>query len=243
MREIVNLKSAIHVFFAFGMGLLFCSCDEGKIYPSENNGDGDGFTVVLSGNITGTEGYAGTGYAPVLAVFEEGSDFAEVSKAVETGDSKVEINNVKVEEGSAELCVINTLRKRVLTLASVDISKSSAENGGVVRFEVGDVNVSPFESISSRIFSTTCIQCHGGTSHSAAGLNLSREQAYSMLVNVPSAVEEGMFRVKPEELTKSTLWEAVATDASAHWSFNHSNLLTVEESGFISNWIEKGAEK
>ncbi len=243
MREMFNLKSAISLIFAFGIGPLFCGCDEGKIYPSEILGAEDGITVILSGNITGAEGYSGTGYSLVLAVFEEGSDFAEVSKAVEAGDSKVEINNVKVEEGRAELCVINSLRKRVLTLASIDIPKSPAENGGVVSFEVGDVNVAPFEAISSRIFSTACIQCHGGTSHSAAGLNLSREQAYSMLVNVPSAVEEGMFRVRPEEITESTLWEAVATDASAHWSFNHSNLLTAEESGFISNWIEKGAEK
>lgn len=227
-----------------GLTALLCAgCDEGKIYPPENTAGEEGFTVVLSGSITGAESYAATGYSPVLAVFEEGSEFAEVSKAVESGSDNVELNNVKVENGSVELCVINSLRKRILTLASLDIDASIAEKGGIVRFDVGDVNISPFEMISDRIFSTTCIQCHGGTSHSAAGLNLSPEQAYFMLVDVASTVEPGMMRVKPEKKDQSTLWEAVATDASANWSFNHSNLLPSEQSAFIGNWIEKGAQK
>lgn len=223
--------------------LLLSGCDEGKIYPSEGGGNDSGFSVRLMGDISGLSQYEGTGYSPVLAVFEEGSDFAEVSKALVEGSNDFEIASVNVERGSAEVCIINSLRKRIMTMASVEITESSVETGGVVRFDVGEIDMTPFAVISDRVFSTTCIQCHGGTSHAAAGLNLSREEAYSMLVNVPSVVEEGMWRVKPGETDESTLWEAVATDVSAGWSFNHSNLLTAEQSGFIAKWIEKGAQK
>lgn len=215
-------------------------CDEGKIYPDDERAAGEGVVVRMKGHISGASAY-GTGYSLVLAIFSEGSDFAEISKNVGDGDIDVELTDVLSGECHAELCVINTLRKRVLSLAETPPIKADA--GETVIFEIGDVEASPFDVINEKIFATTCLQCHGGTGHSAARLELTREMAYSMLVGVPSAIETGMMRVAPGMPGESTLWEAVATDVSSDWNFNHSNLLEPEKSGFITSWIEKGAEK
>lgn len=228
-----------------GMGLasILGSCDEGKIYPSEAGSGNEGFSVVMTGNVVGSSDY-GSGYSLALAVFEEGSDFAEISKRVdgeEENSKDVELSNVNIKEGTAELCVINSLRKRVITFASLPVS--GVKSGETITFNVGDVDVSQYGAIADRIFATTCIQCHGATGHSAAGLDLNREQAYAMLVDVASVVEPGKMRVAPGDSRESTLWEAVATDLSASWNFNHSNLLPQEQSGFIENWINNGAEK
>ncbi|MDE7442270.1 MAG: hypothetical protein K2M69_08915 [Muribaculaceae bacterium] len=233
------MRTSKYIALLLGCALLG-GCDEGKIYPSESDGTGAGYNVVMTGDLKGSAEY-GSGYSLVLAVFEEGDDFAEISKGVEVGSGETELSNVTVTQGTVELCVVNTLRKRVLTLATMQVNDQAG--GETLRFDVGDVDVSAFGIIADRIFATTCLQCHGGTSHAAAGLDFNREKAWAMLVNVPSNVVEGMMRVAPDEPRRSTLWEAVATDASAGWSFNHSNLLPSEQSGFIEKWIEKGAEK
>lgn len=233
------MKSSNYLAVLLGC-ILLGGCDEGKIYPSENDGTGWGYNVVMTGNFKGSAEY-GSGYSLVLAVFGEGNDFAEISKGVGVGSEKIELSNVTVSQGTVELCVVNSLRKRVLTLAIMQVHNPS--RGETLHFDVGEVDVSGFGIIADRIFATTCLQCHGGTSHAAAGLDLNREKAWAMLVNVPSRVVEGIMRVEPGAPRRSTLWEAVATDVSAGWSFNHSNLLPSEQSGFIEKWIEKGAEK
>ena len=180
-----------------GLASILGSCDEGKIYPSETDSGNEGFSVVMTGNVVGSSDY-GSGYSLALAVFEEGSDFAEISKRVdgeEENSKDVELSNVNIKEGTAELCVINSLRKRVITFASLPVS--GVKSGETITFNVGDVDVSQYGTIADRIFATTCIQCHGATGHSAAGLDLNREQAYAMLVDVASVVEPGKMRVAP----------------------------------------------
>ncbi len=233
------MRSKFIITAAVASSLLFTNCDDGRIYPPDNSGEELGFRVVMTGTLTGTPDY-GSGYSLVLAVFGEGDDFAEVSKGVDPSSTFTDLSNVAVAAGTIELCVVNSLRKRVMTLASVPVE---AGPGETVNFDVGAVDISPYGVMADRIFATTCLQCHGGTSHAAASLDLNKEKAWAMLVNVPSRVVKGMMRVAPGDAENSTLRQAVATDASATWSFNHTNLLTSGQIGFIENWIDKGAEK
>lgn len=220
-----------------GVALPFAAagCDDGKIYPSETGpADSDGFTVVMNGEITGIGDSYDSKYSVVIAGFEDGNEYAAITKRVKEGSDAIELTNVPTDVSTIELCVINTLRERVMTLKSFPVS---AESGERVTVDAGNVDVSPFAAIVSDVFSTTCIQCHGGAGHAAAGLDLQPETAYGMLVNVPSAVVEDEKRVDPGNAGSSTLWQAVATDRSQVWSFDHSNLLTSEKSGFIEYWI------
>lgn len=210
-------------------------CDDGKIYPSDADLSGDnGISVVMTGTITGAGNSYESGYTLALAAFNEGNEFAVASKTVGDGSETIELTNVSPTVNSVELCVINSLRKRILTLAYVAVDGSAGDR---VVFDIGDVDASPFSVINREIFSTTCVQCHGATGHAAAGLDLQPDKAYEMLVNVPSTVVDGMRRVAAGDASASTLWQAVATDVSSTWKFHHNNLLTPDQSAFIENWI------
>ena len=231
MRNLNILKLA----FAIAATVIATGCDDGKIYPSDTDLSGDnGISVVMTGTISGVGNSYDSGYTLALAAFKEGNEFAVVSKTVGDGSEAIELTNVSPSVSSIELCVINSLRKRIMTLASMALEGAPGDR---VNFDVGDVDASPFSVINREIFSTTCVQCHGATGHAAAGLDLQPDLAYRMLVGVPSGVVEGEMRVKPGDANASVLWQAVATDVSSTWSFHHNNLLTPEQAGFIENWI------
>lgn len=221
--------------------LLAAACDEGDIHPSQGSGGGsDGVTVAMTADISGAGDFYNSSYSLALAAFEPDNEYAVVSKTLSDGKADVVIQNVSPDIESVEICVINRLRQRILTIASMSVSASSGER---VTFEAGDVDASPFHAIQTGIFATTCAQCHGATGTAAASLNLLPEEAYAMLVDHPSTVVEGCLRVKPGDAPASTLWMAVGTSVSDSWAFPHSNLLTPEKSGFIESWIDKGAKK
>ena len=221
------------------VALAFTACDDGKIYPDNSTIESTGFTLTMKGELTGCSQYDGSGFTVALAAFEDGNDFAVVSKNLFDGTDDVTVTNVDRKVATVEICVINRLRERVFTLMSQNVEGSASED---VIFNVGEVNVGMFPVISSEIFTKTCLQCHGGTGTAAAGLDLSPEKAYADLVNVPSKVVEGEMIVDPGDASASTLWQIVATDISDTWSFDHSNLLTTDKSSFIQSWINKGAD-
>lgn len=225
------------VFFKLiaAASLSLTGCDDGRIYPSDTDLSGDkGLNVVMTGKISGAGNAYESGYSLALAAFNEGNEFAVVSKTVSDGSDAVELTNVSPAASSIELCVINSLRKRIMTLASISLTESS---GNRVNFDIGEIDASPFSVIDREVFSTTCVQCHGAAGHAAASLDLQPGMAYRMLVGIPSTVIEGEIRVKPGDAAASTLWQAVATDVSSAWSFHHNNLLTSDQSGFIESWI------
>lgn len=220
------------------VSLAIVACDDGKIYPDNATIETTGFTLTMKGEITGCDQYDNTGYTVALAAFEDGNDFAVVSKNLFDGTDDVTVTNVDRKVSTVEVCIINRLRERVFTLLSENVEGATFND---VIFNVGEVNVGMFQVISSEIFTKTCLQCHGATGTSAAGLDLSPEKAYADLVNVPSKVVEGEMIVTPGDAAASTLWQIVATDISDSWNFDHSNLLTTDKSSFIESWINKGA--
>lgn len=225
------------IFSIFALALV--GCDDGKIYPEDVKVDGDGLSITVKGEFQGCDQYSGSNYSIVVAAFKDGDNYATVSKPLNDGTDDIVLKNVDANVSTVEVCVITRLRERVVTLASQSVDASGGDTDVV--FNAGEVNVSPFNAINMNIFATTCTQCHGATGVSAASLNLMPEEAYRNLVDVPSTVIEGEMRVKPGDASASTLWQAVATDISEAWPFDHSNLLTPERSGFVEYWINFGA--
>ena len=220
---------------------LLSACDDGRIYPSsDSDSEGSGRSVVMKGSVVGCSDFYGADFSVVLAAFSEDNRFASVTKTVKNGDDDILLANIPKDATSVELCVINRLRERIFTLASLPLDGGASDE---ITFSVGTVDAAPFKVMENGIFMTTCSQCHGATGHAAAGLDLLPEEAYAMLVDTPSTVVEGEMRVKPGEASASTLWQALATGISDSWAFSHSNLLTFEKTDFIESWINKGAEK
>lgn len=219
---------------------LFGACDDGRIYDEGGSSVAQGgMTVTLEGEISGCGDYEDDSkYSVVLAAFKADDPFAVVSKPVSDGSGQVTLSNITGDVASVELCVINRLRERIFTFVSKDVDASGETD---IILDAGSVNVGKFAAITEGIFTPSCSRCHGAGSHAAAGLDLMPSEAYGMLVNVPSTVVEGEMRVLPGNASASTLWQAVATGASADWAFNHANLLTVDKNEFIENWINSGA--
>lgn len=218
---------------------MLAACDEGKIYPDDTVVGSSGMSVTVKGTFQGCSGYENSDYGIVVAAFKDGDDFAVVSKPLADGSDDIVLKNVDPTVSTVEVCVISRLRERVFTVASMAVSPSA---GTDLTFNAGDLDVAPFAVISSQIFTTTCAQCHGATGTAAARLDLMPGAAYGDLVNVPSTVVEGEMRVKPGDASASTLWQAVATDVSELWKFDHSNLLTSVKYDFIREWINSGAD-
>lgn len=223
------------------LSLFISACDEGKIYPSGLSGDtASGLSVVTHARISGYSDFYGEDYSLVVAAFSEGSRFAAMTKAIVPEEEEIMLNNIRADVSSVEICVVNRLRERIFTIASIPIANAAQE---CIQFEAGNIDANPFSLIEREIFDVSCARCHGASGHSAAGLNLLREKAYSMLVDKASSVVEGRCRVLPGDAPNSTLWEALATDISDSWAFSHTNLLSSEKTDFIEYWINRGAEK
>ncbi len=222
------------------ISLLLClgSCDEGRIYNTDHVQTVEGGTARFSGTVTGNETWS-SGYTLALAGFEDGNDYALISKNIETslsdGKCDITLSGIPVEVTSIELCAIDRLRRRVATFLSSDYSQQD----GTLQISAEGIDISMATAIQTEIFNTTCIQCHGGTGHAAAGLDLLAGQSFGNLISEPSRKIPGMDRVAPGKSDASELFLILDTDISADWNYDHSvEIVRQEKLDLIRNWID-----
>lgn len=229
------------ISFVLLMAVALLSCDDGRIYDEGGSSvDSEGLTVSMRGVVSGCSDYECLPqYSVALAAFRDGDDFAVSSKPVGDGADDVMLSNIPLDVNTVEVCLIDRLRKRVMTFATADASDATANT---LVFNIGELDVAMYPAIQREVFSSSCTQCHGATGHAAALLDLRPEASYDALINASSSVVAGETRVVPGDAGASVLWQAVATDVSASWAFNHANLLTDSKKDFIKNWINNGAK-
>lgn len=229
-----------NIILSLTLATSVASCDDGKIYDDASMGmDDNGITstVKFTGDVEGIDSWT-SGYSVVVAGFSD-SEYAEVSRPVTGGD--FEIDGITDDISSIELCVVNRLRKRVATFASVEPVKGS---DGYIHFDVGNVDAGMFVAVQNAVFNAACVQCHGGSNHSAASLNLTEPDSYDALVNVASVKSPDMMRVTPGDASASVLWRAIATDISDDWAYRHHTIISNNTSAdLVKNWIDAGAKK
>lgn len=223
-------------------GCLLYSCDDGSIPEVDITPQDNGYVAKLTGHITGIKRWSNQ-YTVVLAGFADDSDYATVQKNLPSndGDISVTLANIPTDTKRVELCVTNSLRKHVVTLASINIAEAA---GDTIRLNVGQLDASQFAAIQQHVFSTTCANCHGASTFAAAGLYLTEGKSYEYLINSESSKESGMMRVQPGDAEHSILYKALTTDISTEgkWRYDHTsevvneNMLTL-----IGNWINAGA--
>lgn len=94
------------------------------------------------------------------------------------------------------------------------------------------------DAVQRQIFDAHCVQCHGGSTHAAAGLYLTAGLSREALVNRPSTVIEGATLLLPGNHDGSLVYRAVATNVSTDWAYNHSALLSDTKKYLLSTWID-----
>ncbi|MDE5839640.1 MAG: hypothetical protein K2H49_01840, partial [Muribaculaceae bacterium] len=194
--------------------LCLASCDEGRIYNDYSIHTEEGGSADFSGEVTGT-GTWSAGYTLALAGFGEGDDYAVISKNIETEvtDEKCEVtlSGIPSNVTTIELCALDRLRRRVATFLCRDYNS----HNGRLHMDADRLDLSMANAIQTEIFNTTCIQCHGGTEHPAAGLDLLPGKSFGNLISVSSRKMPGIDRVAPGKSSESELLMILAADSSA----------------------------
>lgn len=219
------------------------SCDDGRIYDSSAITATTGRTLHLTATIKGAGNWP-DGYRLVTAGFNPTSNYALIAKDVmPAADGTVEHTMTQIDEEATtvELCIIDRLRKRIVTYESLDCTGAATN----IEMNLGELDVSMYPTIQNKIFNTYCIQCHGGSTYAGAGLYLTTGKSYDALVNVQSIKSPaGALLVTPGNAEASFLHTALNTDISSSWRIDHIDiiqfpaLLTI-----IDEWINAGAKK
>ena len=228
--------------------LTFAACDSGDIVEKATTDELNGHTVKLSVSVAGMSDL-NEKYSLALATFKSGDNYALTAYGIPATTKDHELvsvvaPNIDGDVSTVELAVINLLRQRIMTLASINMD-DYADATDTIRLDAGAVNVAMFNLIQQRIFNMSCIQCHGGHGGSgAANLNLTEGKAYDNLVDVPSTRKEGRFRVVSGTASQSLLHQILAEGGEDILHYNHTEVLSSQFKNdvgpvrtFIDDWI------
>ena len=231
------------LYLSFLILSLFSSCDDGKIYDDiKTDSSQTGSVVRVSANIKGADSWPSS-YSVVVAGFGEG-EYANISKGVivsSAGDMNMVMSGIPTEGKTVELCVINQLRKRIVSFYSSEIQYQE----DTIIIDAGTIDAGMFSSVQREIFDKTCINCHGKSTTPAGNLFLTEGKSYDALVNVPASLsDEGMPYVTPGKVDSSFLHLTLNTDISANWHMDHLEMITQKDLlNLLDDWIGNGAKK
>lgn len=236
--------------FATLLGLVMLnvtSCDDGRIYP-ESATTAEGKTVVMEGVLNGLDSWT-SNYRVSIAGFEDANDeYASVSKVITASDIKdgkatVELSALQSDIKIVRLCILDRLRRHIVTFKEVDVSNATE----TVKMEVGTVNISMFNAIQQNYFNTTCANCHGASNRAAAGLYLTEGKSYEALVDADSKKVEGLKLVEPNNAANSVLHMVLNQQSVEGISMDHRDLVSEKNEltilPLIDNWINNGAKE
>ena len=234
----MNTKMLLRLIAA---STLLTSCDDGYIQEEVQHWS-EGKTVTVEGRISGLDSWPDK-YSVALAGFDGTNRYAVISKVVSPtgvgpdGHFRISMSGISDNVTQVEVCVINRLRQRVITLTSMPLEAE----GRTTEMQVGELDAEMYHLIQSQFFDVSCTACHGASTFSAAGLNLTEGNSYSHLVNVESAKVPGMLLVAPGDAEASVLHQVLNTDLTATWRQNHSDMLNKERTApllsLIDDWI------
>ena len=239
-------KNPIIILWALTVCLL-SACDDGRIYP-ETAATAEGKTVVMEGVLNGLDNWS-SNYRVSIAGFEDANDeYASVSKVITTSDIKdgkttVELSGLKSEIKLVRLCILDRLRRHIVTFNEVDVSNATEP----VKMDVGTVNISMFNAIQQNYFNTTCANCHGASNRAAAGLYLTEGKSYNALVDADSRKVEGKKLVEPNNAANSVLHMVLNQQSVEGISMDHYDLVSEKNKltilPLIDSWINNGAKE
>ena len=239
-------KNPIIILWALTVCLL-SACDDGRIYP-ETAATAEGKTVVMEGVLNGLDNWS-SNYRVSIAGFEDANDeYASVSKVITTSDIKdgkttVELSGLKSEIKLVRLCILDRLRRHIVTFSEVDVSNATEP----VKMDVGTVNISMFNAIQQNYFNTTCANCHGASNRAAAGLYLTEGKSYNALVGADSRKVEGKKLVEPNNAANSVLHMVLNQQSVEGISMDHYDLVSEKNKltilPLIDSWINNGAKE
>lgn len=239
------------LILAFLLSTLLFSCDSGNILEMQHTVTESGKVVKLTATVYGVSEWDNK-YNIALAGFEDNSLFATMQRTIpentEDGSSvQIVLSNIPDNINTIELAITNRLRKRILTLVSIDIRNIETGND-TIRMDLGAVNISKTGCMQMGIFDRACIQCHGGNGHSAGNLNLTEGNSPDCLVDVDaqsSVAGMGYKRIVKGNADQSLLYMILNENGENILRYNHTEILSshfktnlAETRTLIREWID-----
>ena len=234
-----------HKIFISLITALTCltACDDGRIY-SHVDVDSFGRSLKLTGTLTGLDNWTSDYYVAV-AGFTSDSEYASISKRVKAdanGNVSIVMNNIPDDVTKVQLCVLDRLRRHVVTLQEADIEGIR----DTIRMDVSAMDASMFGAIQKSFLNTTCVNCHGASNHSAAGLNLTEGHALADMVGVDSKRVSGHKIVEAGNASSSVHHMVLHDEHVDSISMNHFDLVSEDNANtllpMIDNWIDNGVK-
>lgn len=232
--------------------VLFAACDSGDIAERVYTVDEKGYTVKMTARMSGLSEWEGGDYTLAVAGFTADSKFALLQRALPSSAEdgapvSLVLSNLSGEVQTVELALTNSLRKRIITLASINMTDYAGRSThDTIRLDLGTLDVGRFGVLQTGLFNRACIQCHGASGRSAAGLNLTEGNAQANLVDVPSTRREGYLRVESGNAEGSLLHLILREGGENLLSHNHTEILSSqfktnleEVSSLIDDWIDR----
>lgn len=221
--------------------MLLAACDDGRIPEKSYVPTESGRVAKLEVSLQGADSWP-SGYALSLAGFAD-KEYASIMKNIsvdKNGKASLVMAGIPDEVKTIELCVVNTVRRRVVSFYTMEAPQTS----DTIRINAGSLNVSMFGAIQSNVFNTQCANCHSGSAW-AASLNLNDGKSYTDMVDVASHKVDGKNRVTPGDAANSILYEALSEDISSTWRHDHSRIMVTDpvRLQLIKDWINNGARE
>lgn len=218
---------------------MLTACDQGDIYPEEVGFESEDTHIIqLTGKLTGLDTW-NTAYSIVLAVYDGNeAETSSMNKVVSTdaqGNLSVSLRTAR-NLPLARLCLFNRNNVRIAEYAQAEV----AADLDTVRFDVGEVDVSMYNTIQREIFNASCASCHGAGERVACRLDLTAANSYANLVGVPSLKVDGAQRVEAGNATGSVLHKVISSNIP-EVAMPHADILDARRKSdllsLIDSWI------
>ncbi len=237
------IYTSLLVLAAFTLG----ACDDGRIYP-ETKTITQGRTVLVEGTLEGLDSWPSEYHISIAGFEGADDDYADLSKVISSSDLlhgkvSVELSGIKENITLVRLCVLDRLRRHIVTFKEVDVSKADER----ITMDVGTLNISMLNTIQTSFFNTTCANCHGASNRAAAGLYLTEGKSYGALVDVASRKVEGKKLVDPGVSSNSVLHMVLNQQSVEGIAMDHRDLVSEKNQTtilpLIDSWINNGAKE
>lgn len=230
-----------------GAAALLDSCDSGDIMETHYTVDSKGYNVKLTATLQGLSSLP-AGYTLTLAGFQEGDNFAVMQRAIPTATEgspvSLTLSNIGSNVSTVEVAVTNSLRERILSLATVKLDDYEGQTD-TIRLDMGTLDASATGCLQRGMLDKACVQCHGANGRKAAGLDLTEGNTYADLVNVASSTRPGELRVAGGNPDGSLLWHILNNGGENLLHYNHTEVISSqfkdnlrEVRAYLRKWIE-----
>lgn len=242
------MKTILKLICAIG-AIGLSSCDDGDITDDIPLNMNDGYVVKMTGKLNNLTQWDNEKYQVVIAAFAAQDSYPLLAKKIPTTDGPTDFTfeGIDLKSETIELCVLNTINKRIATLATLYDKGETPEHkpNDTIYFNGDNKDVGVYASIQQNIFNKRCTYCHGLGETPAAGLYLTENESYKNLFNQPSKKVEGAMRVTPGNGEESVLYRILTEyNENSTWHYDHTRFFYGNTmSNLVKEWINNGASQ